>query len=311
MKNYYELLSIPSEACSGEINHAYYNVVKNYLSTNYKDELLQLTEGYEILINEETRAEYNSLIVNSNEVNKNFIAAVQLINDNKLSAAIKLLEDIVSKECNLLIPKILLGKAYLNNKNSGKAIKLFEQLFTDAPDNISVAGNLAYSYIQRKFNKKALETYKKALELNDDNLYLWFGLSEAYKVMEDNSAAEETLEKVKILLNAALGSSENVISAEDIEVNELIQVPLYVINKSQEALEKHSMLNEPLLYQIDNLQNNEFLDDFMYDIYDEEVDYYDEDSTTLQPIVNTEPKIGRNDPCPCESGKKYKKCCGR
>jgi SEC-C motif-containing protein len=23
-----------------------------------------------------------------------------------------------------------------------------------------------------------------------------------------------------------------------------------------------------------------------------------------------EPKIGRNDPCPCESGKKYKKCCG-
>ncbi len=24
-----------------------------------------------------------------------------------------------------------------------------------------------------------------------------------------------------------------------------------------------------------------------------------------------EPKIGRNDPCPCGSGKKYKKCCGR
>lgn len=27
-------------------------------------------------------------------------------------------------------------------------------------------------------------------------------------------------------------------------------------------------------------------------------------------IVNTEPRIGRNDPCPCGSGKKYKKCCG-
>ena len=27
-------------------------------------------------------------------------------------------------------------------------------------------------------------------------------------------------------------------------------------------------------------------------------------------IVNTQPKIGRNDPCPCGSGKKYKKCCG-
>ena len=28
-------------------------------------------------------------------------------------------------------------------------------------------------------------------------------------------------------------------------------------------------------------------------------------------IVNEGPKIGRNDPCPCGSGKKYKNCCGR
>ena len=27
-------------------------------------------------------------------------------------------------------------------------------------------------------------------------------------------------------------------------------------------------------------------------------------------VVN-EPKIGRNEPCPCGSGKKYKKCCGK
>ncbi|MDY0185660.1 MAG: preprotein translocase subunit SecA [Desulfuromonadaceae bacterium] len=30
-----------------------------------------------------------------------------------------------------------------------------------------------------------------------------------------------------------------------------------------------------------------------------------------QTVVRTEEKIGRNDPCPCGSGKKYKKCCGR
>jgi hypothetical protein len=30
-----------------------------------------------------------------------------------------------------------------------------------------------------------------------------------------------------------------------------------------------------------------------------------------EPIVRSQPKIGRNDPCPCGSGKKYKKCCGR
>ena len=27
--------------------------------------------------------------------------------------------------------------------------------------------------------------------------------------------------------------------------------------------------------------------------------------------VRTGPKVGRNDPCPCGSGKKYKHCCGK
>ena len=28
-------------------------------------------------------------------------------------------------------------------------------------------------------------------------------------------------------------------------------------------------------------------------------------------VKNEGPKVGRNDPCPCGSGKKYKNCCGR
>ncbi|HVE39738.1 MAG TPA: SEC-C metal-binding domain-containing protein [Planctomycetota bacterium] len=28
------------------------------------------------------------------------------------------------------------------------------------------------------------------------------------------------------------------------------------------------------------------------------------------PLINASPKVGRNDPCPCGSGSKYKKCCG-
>ena len=39
--------------------------------------------------------------------------------------------------------------------------------------------------------------------------------------------------------------------------------------------------------------------------------FYDGQMVAQKPFVRTEPKIGRNDPCPCGSGKKYKKCCGR
>lgn len=31
----------------------------------------------------------------------------------------------------------------------------------------------------------------------------------------------------------------------------------------------------------------------------------------VETVVHEGPRIGRNDPCPCGSGKKYKKCCGK
>jgi SEC-C motif-containing protein len=36
---------------------------------------------------------------------------------------------------------------------------------------------------------------------------------------------------------------------------------------------------------------------------------YDEGHITPLTVVRTGPKTGRNDPCPCGSGKKYKHCC--
>ncbi|MEM9173783.1 MAG: SEC-C metal-binding domain-containing protein [Myxococcota bacterium] len=32
--------------------------------------------------------------------------------------------------------------------------------------------------------------------------------------------------------------------------------------------------------------------------------------TPQKPVVRASPKVGRNDPCPCGSGRKHKKCCG-
>ena len=34
-------------------------------------------------------------------------------------------------------------------------------------------------------------------------------------------------------------------------------------------------------------------------------------ASTAQTVRRAEPKVGRNDPCPCGSGKKFKQCCGK
>lgn len=39
--------------------------------------------------------------------------------------------------------------------------------------------------------------------------------------------------------------------------------------------------------------------------------FYDGQLVPQAPYVRKEAKVGRNDPCPCGSGRKYKKCCGK
>lgn len=58
-------------------------------------------------------------------------------------------------------------------------------------------------------------------------------------------------------------------------------------------------------YQDDDYGDN-IIDDFLFEPLDYFSDY--ENDPINLPIIAA-PKIGRNDPCPCGSGKKYKKCC--
>lgn len=39
----------------------------------------------------------------------------------------------------------------------------------------------------------------------------------------------------------------------------------------------------------------------------------EDDEPLPEPVetIHAEKQVGRNDPCPCGSGKKHKKCCGR
>ncbi len=39
--------------------------------------------------------------------------------------------------------------------------------------------------------------------------------------------------------------------------------------------------------------------------------FFDSEMLRGKPVVREGRKVGRNEPCPCGSGKKYKKCCGR
>ena len=77
---------------------------------------------------------------------------------------------------------------------------------------------------------------------------------------------------------------------------------LYALNASffREATLAHN--TEKMISQRSKRLREREMDDFEPDEEDSE--------PAPQPFRREGPKVGRNDPCPCGSGKKYKKCCG-
>jgi len=73
-----------------------------------------------------------------------------------------------------------------------------------------------------------------------------------------------------------------------------------VLNEKKEAFLDDKYTG---IYKKIKTQNAKFND---YEFYDDDDDYDDDE----KPFKRESPKIRRNDPCPCGSGKKYKKCCG-
>jgi uncharacterized protein YecA (UPF0149 family) len=88
----------------------------------------------------------------------------------------------------------------------------------------------------------------------------------------------------------------------------------YAQSDDEDVLEKIKPLSEDLLENPEAIVSDCVYEiDFFWREWEakhESEDGLDDDFTDL-PLTREEPKTGRNDPCPCGSGKKFKKCCGK
>ena len=69
----------------------------------------------------------------------------------------------------------------------------------------------------------------------------------------------------------------------------------------ERALERHTE-RDPLDVNVESLES--------WACFHPDAGGEDEDGEYIEPYVRATPKVGRNEPCPCGSGKKYKRCCG-
>jgi preprotein translocase subunit SecA len=79
----------------------------------------------------------------------------------------------------------------------------------------------------------------------------------------------------------------------------------------QDMIERMKEETVRLLFHI-QLQRESQLEQLRREQLDQPMYYGPGDGTATKPqVVRKDRKVGRNDPCPCGSGKKYKKCCGK
>lgn len=71
---------------------------------------------------------------------------------------------------------------------------------------------------------------------------------------------------------------------------------IYDVMKNQASFDEEKY-SKKLSKLLDSVEKNK---------YENSLDY-----EKIQLSIKNDPKIGRNDSCPCGSGKKYKKCCGK
>lgn len=199
MKEYYKILDISKEAEKIDIKKAYFKLVRKYPPDRYPDEFINIREAYEILIDENTRKQYNLIDSMPRDARLYFNEGRRQLEVGDAQRAIKLLEKVRETYTDFSVINSLLGDAYMANENSGKAIQIFEELAADESNNAGFIGKLAHAYLMRGWHKKAAEKYEQALLLDEDNISLWLGHIECYLSAKDITKAKEiALEGIEV-----------------------------------------------------------------------------------------------------------------
>ncbi len=161
--------------------------------------------------------------------------------------------------------------------------------------------------------------YLKGVAIYKHFKYLWnFNFIHTWK--KTDSISEEEFDNEKIIFEKTFDNYiynfhySNDVIKEDLEnIGELSKYILdcekkYIEQKGKKREKKKSNKKKDNILQLLREEENRYRTGF-YDENEDEDDFdFDEDEEIQKP-VRVEPKVGRNDPCPCGSGKKYKKCC--
>lgn len=145
----------------------------------------------------------------------------------------------------------------------------------------------------------------------------WIEFSEAYLLLFKNIEIDKVYDKVKVFANEDDEFLSDCLTGQDQRIKKLHskyftkQIEQDLHEKSCTAIAlRERLMKEEFLDTLPETYQEWISSPFLDPLQKEEMTSFMEESVEDQVILEKPlKKIGRNDPCPCKSGKKYKKCC--
>jgi len=329
---HYETLKIENTASAEEIKRAYYKLVRQFPPERFPEEFVAFKEAYETLSDATRRENYDAdLKRQTKQAGDLPPEALSLIEQAKTEIqkahtgkAVTIAEDLYAKYPENAAVIKLLQEAYLARGWKNKAAELmlvpaYQKMLKTAHEwDLYCYALVLRGFSQPQISAKTIEKMAELAETGEDDIGI---CAQAYHDFCDDGdkitdfAFPEKFDNPDKILNHILELSGRGLKAADPETFISWMLAPTIIDKSPSELDDRDIARLRTILEIvygaveeHTVKKSEF-----YAII-KGIEYIIEQNSEpeyqLEPVRSGE-KIGRNDPCPCGSGKKYKKCCGR
>lgn len=167
--NPYKVLQLEPEADKQDVKKAYFKLIRQYPPEKEPEKFKEIREAYEYLQNETNFENAQKILILPEKYKIPYNQVLEWIREEKYDKAAELCEYVLNIQ-DILEFRILLGRSYILNGNSGKAVKLWEGLHNSHKDNTDYLEQLGDAYAARGWNNKAFQIYYELYEKNIENL---------------------------------------------------------------------------------------------------------------------------------------------
>ena len=188
--NPYKVLQLEPGADKQTVKKAYFKLIRQFTPDKAPEKFKEIREAYEYLQKDDNLTDLQKAVSIPEEFVKPYYQVLEWMEKEEYDKAIALCENVL-RIVKLPEFHVQLGRAYLMNGNSGKAVKIWEDICSKQKDNPEYLELLGDAYRDRGWYNKAVAAYDKLYRMNREELAFYCKFMELLSDQDRNEYARK------------------------------------------------------------------------------------------------------------------------